>query len=107
MIDCKHLEWIDVTPWHGDVFDHPSYKSVCRLKNKDVHHFYSCALCKDYVPDYERLSDSDIRYELRIVKKYLEEDDRIQPMSAALVSQLIDRRNKLLEEAAKRKLTFL
>lgn len=107
MIECKHLEWIDTTPWHGDVFDHPSYNSVCNLKNKDVYHPYQCSRCKDYTPDYERLYDSDVRYELRIVNDRLNEDDKAQPLSAAVVSQLIERRNKLLEEATKRNLTFL
>lgn len=29
MEDCKYLITKDVTPWHGDVFDHPDYKYFC------------------------------------------------------------------------------
>ena len=32
MIDYENCEFFlqeDVTPWHGDVFDHPSYKTFC------------------------------------------------------------------------------
>ena len=29
MNDCKYLKTEDVTPWHGDVFDHPDYKYIC------------------------------------------------------------------------------
>ena len=106
MIECKYLEWVDSTPWHGDVFDHPSYKSVCKLKKKDAHHFYSCSKCKDCIPDYERLSDSDLRNEIYTIKKRLEEDDRMQPMSGNLISKLIERKDKLVEEAIKRNLAI-
>ena len=27
--ECKYYEYEDVTDWHNDVFDHPSYKSYC------------------------------------------------------------------------------
>lgn len=27
--DCKNFLQEDVTPWHGDVFDHPEYKFFC------------------------------------------------------------------------------
>lgn len=107
MIDCKHLEWVDSTPWHGDIFDHPSYKSVCKLKNKDVHHFYSCSICKDYIPDYEGMSSSDLQNEIYTIKRQLEEDDRMQPMSGALVAKLIERRDRIVEEAQKRNLILL
>jgi len=51
MKHCKHLQLQDVTPWHGDVFDHPDYKYVC---NKDPQHprellwERSCSRCKEY-----------------------------------------------------------
>ena len=36
MDDCKHLNIEDITQWHGDVFDHPSYEYRCKLTNKKV-----------------------------------------------------------------------
>lgn len=51
MKHCKHLQVQDITPWHGDVFDHPDYKYVC---NKDPQHprellwERSCSHCKEY-----------------------------------------------------------
>lgn len=32
MSNCKNLEKEDITPWYGGVFDHPSYKYICKLK---------------------------------------------------------------------------
>lgn len=29
---CKYFTRDDITPWHGDVYDHPSYKNYC-IKN--------------------------------------------------------------------------
>lgn len=104
MIDCKHIEYIDITPWHGDVFDHPFYKSFCPLKEKYVHS-YQCVKCENYVPDYENLSDYDIQREFRLVKEKLEMDDRANPMSSALIEKLIERKNSLIEEAAKRNIS--
>ena len=107
MIDCKHLEWVDNTPWHGDIFDHPSYKSVCTLKEKDVHHFYTCSMCKEYVPNYEGLSDVHLRDEFRAVQHILQVDDRMRPLSWAFAAKLLDRRDRLVEEAKKRNITLL
>lgn len=27
--ECEHFVQEDVTPWHGDVFNHPSYETYC------------------------------------------------------------------------------
>lgn len=29
MDPCKYLKTEDITPWHGDVFDHPDYRYQC------------------------------------------------------------------------------
>lgn len=36
MIDCKNLIIEDITPWHGDVFDHPIYEYSCKLSKKKI-----------------------------------------------------------------------
>ena len=41
-MDCEHREAIDITPWHGDVFDHPEYKYVCQLFGSEVIPFLHC-----------------------------------------------------------------
>lgn len=106
MIDCKHFENIDITSWHGDVFDHPSYQSFCHLKNKNTFRYW-CAQCENYIPNYEGLSDDDIRYEFRLVKEKLEVDDRANPMSGCMVSKLIEREKCLIEEAARRNMSIV
>lgn len=40
---CKHLKAIYSAPYHGDVFDHPTYKHICLLKNKEI--FYCNIIC--------------------------------------------------------------
>lgn len=102
MIDCKHIKYIDITSWHGDVFDHPSYQSFCHLNDKKIYR-HLCSRCENYIPDYEKLSDDDIQYELRLLQEKLESDDRVNPMSGNLVNKLVERRRCLLEEIAKRK----
>ena len=102
MVECKYLEWVDSTAWHGDVFDHPSYKSVCQLYKQDIHSHYTCIKCSYYTPDYERLSDYELRNEFRMIKEILESDDRMQPMSAYTVAKLTNQRNCLQSEAHKR-----
>lgn len=42
MTDCKFLAIDDVTPYHGDVFDHPDYKYTCKKCNKEVIPFIHC-----------------------------------------------------------------
>lgn len=44
-MDCEYREAIDVTPWHGDVFDHPDYKYICTLSGKEVIPFIQCRRC--------------------------------------------------------------
>ena len=106
MIDCVNLESVDVTPWHGDVFDHPVYRDRCKLTGKDVHKFYTCSVCSNYVPDYEGMNDWDVRYELRAILNKLETDDRMQPMSWAIASKLIERRDKIIEEMKRRGISY-
>lgn len=36
MNNCKNLISEDVTPWHGDVFDYPTYKTIYNLIEKEV-----------------------------------------------------------------------
>lgn len=59
MSDCKNLITEDITPWHGDVFDHPNYKYICKLKGKAVVPFIYCHnnRCKNYEP----LEDNNIK----------------------------------------------
>lgn len=106
MIDCVNLESVDVTPWHGDVFDHPVYRDRCKLTGKDVHKFYTCSVCPNYEPDYEGMNDWDLRYELRAILNKLNTDDRMQPMSWAFVSKLVERRDKIIEEMKRRGISY-
>jgi hypothetical protein len=47
--ECKYLKIEDVTFWHGDVFDHPSYKYYCTKKNKDLPFgILQCHKCTKY-----------------------------------------------------------
>lgn len=50
MDDCKYLKSEDITPWHGDVFDHPDYKDVCELTGREVITCIHCneKRCKNY-----------------------------------------------------------
>lgn len=50
MNNCKNLIIEDVTPWHGDVFDHSSYKYTCKLTNREVITYIHCndKRCKNY-----------------------------------------------------------
>lgn len=105
MIDCKYFENIDVTPWHSDVFDHPSYQPFCHLKDKNIHRYW-CAKCENYIPDYESLYDYDIVREFRLVKEKLETDDRANPMSLDLANKLIEQKKCLAEEAARRNISI-
>lgn len=52
MSNCKNLITEDVTPWHGDVFDHPNYKYTCKLNNSEVIPCLHCnnTRCKHYEP---------------------------------------------------------
>lgn len=47
--ECKYLKIEDVTPWHEDVFGHPSYKYYCTEKNKDLSFgIFQCHKCTKY-----------------------------------------------------------
>jgi hypothetical protein len=47
--ECKYLKIEDVTLWHGDVFDHPSYEYYCTKKNKDLPFgIFQCHKCTKY-----------------------------------------------------------
>ena len=47
--ECKYLEIEDVTPYQGDVFDHPCYKYHCTEKNKDLPFgIFQCHKCTKY-----------------------------------------------------------
>jgi hypothetical protein len=52
MSNCKNLITEDITPWHGDVFDHPNYKYTCKLNNREVIPCLHCnnTKCKHYEP---------------------------------------------------------
>lgn len=52
MTDCKNLRTEDITPWHGDVFDHPDYKYTCDLSGNEVIPCFRCnyTRCKYYEP---------------------------------------------------------
>ena len=52
MMDCKNLNVEDITPWHGDVFDHPDYEYTCKITGKEVVPNLRCnkIRCKDYDP---------------------------------------------------------
>lgn len=34
--ECKYLKIKDVTSWHGDVFDHPTYEYFCTKQSKEL-----------------------------------------------------------------------
>lgn len=49
MAECKYFSYEDITPWHGDVFDHPDYEYYC-LKNEKKKEIFSwtCSKCPYY-----------------------------------------------------------
>lgn len=44
--DCDFLKKEDITGWHGDVFDHPSYKITCELDGKEIIPVIHCKRCR-------------------------------------------------------------
>lgn len=47
--ECKYLKIEDTTSWHGDVFDHPTYKYYCIKKNKELSFgILQCHKCTEY-----------------------------------------------------------
>ena len=57
MEDCKYLKTENVTPYHGDVFDHPDYKYTCEKCGKEVIPFIHCN--KDRCGDYNNQTSKD------------------------------------------------
>lgn len=59
MTDCKHLITKDITPWHGDVFDHPVYEYTCKLSKRKVMPLVNCKIkcCENYKPVSEEIED--------------------------------------------------
>ena len=57
MADCKNLIIKDVTSWHGDVFDHPTYEYRCKLTGKEI---YPRARCKrEKCEKYEPINEEE------------------------------------------------
>ena len=96
MIDCKHIEYIYDSPFHGDVFDHPSYKTYCHCKGKDIHRWL-CTRCEQYEPNYLTLSDCELLREFTSIKEKLDSDDH-----ATIVNKLLKMRELVLQEAERR-----
>ena len=44
--ECEHFLQEDVTPWHGDVFDHPSYKTYCTKDGEKKELIYPEGQCR-------------------------------------------------------------
>ena len=44
--NCEYYLYKDVTPWHGDVFDHPEYKSFCTKNGKERELIYPAGQCR-------------------------------------------------------------
>ena len=48
-LQCKYCVVEDVTPWHGDVYDHPDHKFVCSATGKEILPYHCCSKnCKKY-----------------------------------------------------------
>ena len=49
MLDCKNLKKEDKMSFNGDIFDHPCYKYICKLSEKEIIPYFRCnKSCKDY-----------------------------------------------------------
>ena len=47
MKKCEFLEQRDISLWHNDIFDHPSYEYFCKKNmNKLEFHELQCLKCK-------------------------------------------------------------
>lgn len=60
MEDCVHLKTEDITPWHGDIFDHPDYKYMCNKCGREVIPHIHCnrKRCKDYSVEQMQVRDN-------------------------------------------------
>lgn len=48
-MECKYRKIEDITPWHGDIFDHPNYKYYCTRQDKTKEIFsWTCFKCPFY-----------------------------------------------------------
>jgi len=51
--NCPHYSYKDVTFWHGDVFDHPSYQAYCSKDGEDKPiysiHCVRCSFFKTFI----------------------------------------------------------
>lgn len=56
MTDCKNLIIKDITPWHSDIFDHPTYECTCKLSKRKIIPLVhcNCARCENYKPITEK-----------------------------------------------------
>lgn len=53
-VDCKNLISEDVSPYHGDIFDHPTYRYRCRLTGAEISFPNTRCVegrCIEWVPD--------------------------------------------------------
>lgn len=49
---CKFYQQKNITPWHSDVFDHPTYKSICNRDNLEKELIYpegQCEKCQHFI----------------------------------------------------------
>ena len=44
--NCEYYLQKDVTPWHGDVFDHPEYKCFCTKTGEEKELIYPEGQCR-------------------------------------------------------------
>lgn len=44
--NCEYYLQKDVTPWHSDVFDHPTYKCFCIKNGKEKELIYPEGQCR-------------------------------------------------------------
>lgn len=44
--NCEYYLQKDVTPWHGDVFDHPEYKCFCTKNGEERELIYPAGQCR-------------------------------------------------------------
>ena len=50
---CPYYSYEDVTPWHGDVFDHPNYQTFCSKNGEKEKIFqiqcFKCSVFKNNI----------------------------------------------------------
>ena len=101
MIKCKYFESKDITPWHGDVLDHPTYQLFCNLYNRETTR-YTCSRCYSHTPCCKDMTDIEIDFELWCIDKELSTDDRANPKPSAYYERLLKEKKYLLEEVKSR-----